>query len=70
MDRTSVNSSMIASIGYDSSTSTLEIEFKKGSAVWQYFDFPEPMWNEFENCESHGKYFLGNIKGHFREARV
>ena len=41
MDRQPVNSKMINSIGYDSSTGTLEIEFKTDGAVWQYFDFPE-----------------------------
>ena len=70
MERTSVESSNLASIGYDPSTGTLEIEFKSGGAVWQYYDFPEHKWNEFEYAESHGKYFHGNIKNQYREARV
>ena len=70
MDRQPVNSSMITSIGYDSSTGTLEIEFKSDGAVWQYFDFPEHMWNEFQYGESHGKYWHANIKNQYREARV
>jgi hypothetical protein len=70
MDRKPVNSSMINSIGYDSSSGTLEIEFKNGGAIWQYYDFPEHMWNEFEYSESHGKYWHANIKGQYREARV
>lgn len=70
MDRKPVNSSMMVSIGYDSSSGTLEIEFKGDGAVWQYYDFPEAMWHEFENAESQGKYWHANIKKKFREARV
>lgn len=70
MERTPIESSNLASIGYDSSTGTLEIEFKSSGAVWQYYDFPEHMWNEFQTAESHGKYFHANIKNQYREARV
>ena len=40
MDRTPVSSSNLASVGYDPSTKTLEIEFNDG-AVYQYDDVPE-----------------------------
>lgn len=70
MDRQPVNSSMITSIGYDSVNGTLEIEFKSDSSIWNYFDYPEYLWNEFQMCSSHGKYWHANIKNHFREARV
>ena len=70
MERRPVESSNLASIGYDASTGTLEIEFKSGGAVWQYYDFPEHKWNEFEYAESHGKYFHAHIKNQYREARV
>ncbi len=70
MDRTPVNSTMISSIGYDPSSGTLEVEFNNGGAIWQYYDFPEHMWNEFENAESHGKYFNANIKDQYRGGRV
>jgi len=70
MDRIPVNSTMINSIGYDPSNGTLEIEFKSDGAIWQYFDFPEHMWNEFQSAESHGKYWHANVKNRYREARV
>ena len=70
MERSFSSSSMISSIGYDQFTSTLEIEFRKGGAVWQYYDFPEYMWNEFEYAESHGKYFHANIKDKYQSGRV
>lgn len=70
MDRQPVNSSMITSMGYDSANGVLEIEFKSDGAVWQYFDFPEYMWNEILIEASLGKYWHANIKNMFREARV
>lgn len=69
MDRKSVESSNLVSIGYDSENSTLEVEFK-GGAVWQYFDVPESVWYEFDGSESKGKFFAREIKGHYREAQV
>jgi hypothetical protein len=69
MDREYVDSEMIRSIGFDSSTSTLEVEFNSG-AVWQYFDFPEPNWYGFRNAESKGKYFNREIRNRYSESRV
>jgi hypothetical protein len=70
MGREPVNSSMITSMGYDSENGVLEIEFKSDGSVWQYYDFPEHMWNEFLISTSQGKYWHANIKNRFREARV
>ena len=64
MDRQYVDSSMIKSIGYDVSSSILEVEFKT-EVVWQYHDFPEYMWYEFQSAESKGKYFHANIRDQF-----
>jgi len=61
---------MIASIGYEAPTATLEIEFRSGGPVWQYFYFPEHTWNQFEYADSHGKFFHSNLKHPYREARV
>lgn len=70
MDREIINSEMILSFGYDPGMGILEIEFRKGGTVWQYYEFSEISWNEFYNSESRGRYFLQNIKGRYREARV
>lgn len=69
MDREHVESSNLASIGYDSETSTLEVEFKSG-AVWQYYNVPEAVWHEFYGSESKGKYFSREIKGKYAESQV
>lgn len=68
--RHAVESSHIASIGYDPDTETLEIEFHKGG-TYQYSNFPENLWVEFENSESKGKYFHRNIrKGGYDYAKL
>jgi len=69
MERQFIESSMINSIGYDSNSSTLEIEFNSG-VVWQYFDIPESLWFNFENTESKGKFFHREIKNQYNESRV
>lgn len=69
MERYSIESSMIKSIGYDSNSSTLEIEFKSGE-VWQYFDFLESLWHDFDSTDSKGKFFHREIKNQHKESRV
>ena len=69
MDRTPVSSSNISSIGYDSGTDTLEIEFLNGS-VYQYFDVSKQIYEELMAASSHGQYLAANIKGVYRYARV
>ena len=70
MERNYVESSMITSIGYDSDTSTLEIEFKSNGAIWQYYDFPENTYYEFIGSGSVGKFFLTQIRGQYVENQV
>ncbi len=69
MNRESVTSSNLSSIGYDSATQTLEVEFSNG-AVYQYFDVPSTVHEELMNAGSHGSYLNQNIKGSYRYARV
>ena len=69
MNREPVTSSNIASIGYDSASQTLEVEFSNG-AVYQYFDVPSAVHEEFMNEGSHGSHLNQNIKGSYRYARV
>jgi hypothetical protein len=69
MIREYTESSVIRSIGFDSDTSTLEVEFNNG-AVWQYLGFPESDWYAFRNSESKGKFFNKEIKNHYSESRI
>ena len=70
MDRDSVDSSMIASIGYLQSSGTVEVEFRANGQVWQYYDVPEITYNEVRSAGSLGKAFNAMIKDHFKGARV
>lgn len=69
MKRDSVQSSNIASIGYDENSATLEIEFLNGG-VYQYFDVPKNVYDEIMSASSHGQYLAQNIKGRFRFSKV
>lgn len=69
MNRQSVSSSNIASVGYDVNSQTLEIEFLNGG-VYQYFDVPQYVHEEFMNAGSHGQYLAQNIKGIYRFSKV
>lgn len=62
-------SSNIYKIGYEPSTSTLEVEFQDRS-VYQYFDVPEQIWQGFKAADSKGKFLHYNVKGNFRYSRV
>lgn len=65
MQRTSVESSAIAEVGYDATTNTLEILFKSGH-VYQYFDVPQTTHDEFMAAPSIGQYYTSYIRNVFR----
>jgi hypothetical protein len=69
MKRKSVSSSTMASIGYDTKTKTLEIEFNSGT-IWQDFDVPKSEFSKMNNADSLGRYFRDSIKDCYEEARV
>ena len=69
MERESVSSSNIASIGYEENSETLEIEFLNGG-VYQYFDVPKQVYDGLMGADSHGKYLAANIKGTYRYSKV
>lgn len=68
MKRKNVQSSMIASIGYDLKGYLLEIEFNSGG-IYQYFDVSKKEYEGLMKAESHGQYFLQNIREvyHYRQ---
>jgi hypothetical protein len=69
MERIPVDSSNIASIGYDEGSSTLEVEFNNG-AVYQYFDVPLNIYEGLKKADSTGKYLAQHIKGYYRYVKV
>jgi len=69
MQRHSVNSSDIASIGYDEASETLEIEFK-ATGVYRYFSVPKNVWEELARTPSPGKLFRQHIKGKYAWEKI
>jgi len=69
MQRVSVSSSNIRSIGYESESKILEIEFNSGS-IYQYYKVPEEIYQNLMNAGSHGRYFRQNIKNTYAYTRI
>lgn len=61
MERIPVQSSNLASVGYDPATATLEVEFLNGS-VYQYFGVPESVYEGLLNAPSKGSYLDQHVK--------
>jgi hypothetical protein len=69
MQRESVDSSTIISIGYDNQSETLEVEFKSGG-VYQYYNVPETIHQQLMESSSKGSFLHANIKPSFSYSRV
>jgi len=65
MYRTPVSSENISSIGYDTQSAILEVEFTSGD-VYQYFNVPEFLYNQFLSASSHGQFLNENIRYNYR----
>ncbi len=55
MQLTTVESSMLHAVGYNSKTRTLEVVFNTGG-VYQYYDVPPEEYEELMEAESKGRY--------------
>lgn len=69
MERQSVSSSNVKSIGYDAASSTLEVEFNSGG-VYQYYGVPESVYSALMHASSKGSYINDHIKNRFRCRQV
>lgn len=69
MERISVASSNVSSIGYDSDIQVLEVEFLSGS-IYQYFGVPEQLYETLMENPSKGTFLNANIKNLFPYDRV
>lgn len=69
MERELVTSSTVVSVGYEPTTETLEVEFKNGG-VYQYYNVPEPVYEQFKAAESLGKFLHVYIKPAYPCSRV
>ncbi|MGI0027090.1 MAG: KTSC domain-containing protein [Nitrosopumilaceae archaeon] len=69
MNRISVESSNLSSVGYDFEMRVLEIEFH-GGGIYQYSNVTESDYNGLMNAESKGKYFAQHIKNKYDYRKV
>ena len=69
MQRNSVASSNLASVGYDTTTQTLEIEFLSGS-VYQYYNVPENLYEQLMQASSKGRFFHQYIRNAYPYSRI
>ena len=69
MERQTVGSSHIASIGYDTGSEILEIEFLSGS-VYQYSNVPGSVFDAIMAAPSKGQFFHYEIRDQYPYTRV
>lgn len=69
MKRTSIDSTSIVSVGYDTGAQILEIEFT-GGAVYQYADVPEFVHRRLVSASSPGAFVNAMVKPNYRCAEV
>jgi hypothetical protein len=69
MNRTPVESSCVASIGYNAATRVLEVEFLSGS-VYEYSAVPEDVFGRWMLADSKGAFFNTEIFGAFAHRKV
>lgn len=69
MERVSVSSSNVWSIGYDPDSSILEVEFK-GGAVYQYYNVPQSEYDALMAAGSKGSYLSTYVKNRYSFAKL
>lgn len=69
MEWQSLESRMFVSSAYDAGKCVLYLRFRSGE-VYRYFDVPAEQFAAFLAAESHGRYFLSQIRDRFRYERL
>jgi KTSC domain len=69
MNKQSVLSSNLRSVGYEAESQTLEVEFHNGG-TYQYFGVPSAQYVGLMNAASLGQYLHRNIKGRYRYQKL
>jgi len=62
--RTPVKSTVIASVGYDPDSNTMDVEFRTGR-LYRYFLITPQVHTALMNAESIGRYFNAEIRDRF-----
>ena len=64
MNREPVESSTLASVGYDATALVLELQFRSGE-IYQYLGTPYRIHRELMGAESKGRFFNQKIRDRF-----
>ncbi len=64
-----VNSSNLRSVGYDSMSETLTIQFRDGR-IYEYYHVPQHIYNGLMLASSKGKYHHRYIKNSYPYKRI
>lgn len=62
--RIPVRSTVIVSVGYDTDTAMLEVEFRSGD-VYRYFAVPPSVHRALVEADSPGAYFNKHVSDHY-----
>lgn len=65
----SFSSSNVRSIRYENELQILEVTFHNGG-IYQYYDIPMQVSQNFEQAPSKGKFLAAYIKGHYRYGKI
>lgn len=69
MDRTSVESGALRSVGYDAESETLEVEFQSGK-IYRYHGVPAETHEWLMRAPAKGVFFNRKIEGHYEFERI
>ncbi len=69
MQAPKVDSSHIHSLGFDSETGEMTVQFHSGGA-YRYSGVEESTFNELLNHPSPGTYFHANVRGQYKHRKV
>lgn len=69
VNKVSVQSSNLASVGYDDEHGVLEVEFHNGR-VYEYYLVPEDVYRGLVNALSAGEYFASYVRDQYRFRRI
>ncbi|WP_257252525.1 KTSC domain-containing protein [Endozoicomonas sp. SESOKO3] len=69
-DRQPVDSSALASAGYDPTARILEIEFVGSDSLYRYYDVPKSVYQDLLSADSVGRYYNLAIRGQYPSRRL
>lgn len=65
-----VNSSNLKEIGYNPDTKDLFVRIQSNGKLYKYSNVPMNLFEGFVNAESHGRFFVREIKDKFETKKI